>query len=452
MKIANNRNGLGAKLGRVLSGRNSNWRPQVLLPILLLVAAVGVYTVARSSAAGAPDLVVTAITYSPSVPTAGQNVTFSATIKNQGTDVTPAGTVVGVQFSVDGVAQTMSTNYSQSIPAGGTVTLTANTGTSGTATWPASTGPHSIEAFVDYNNLISNELNEGNNKLTANLTIGNTGQIYLSPTTQTALVNQPVSVNVRITPGTSVEGVQATVSYDATKLQFVSIDATGSPFDQALGAQTGGNGTVSLTRGTLNGSITTDSFIAKINFTTLAGSGSTTPSVTGNAAHQGVYTNPSGGNATITLQTPDTTPPTATIASPAADTTVAWTQTITATAADNVGVTKVEFYIDGQLKSTDTASPYTYTLDTTLLSNGLHFLQVKAYDAAGNSGTSFQQNFTVKNLAEDINQDGKVDLLDFSLLASKFGQTGSTIGRSDINGDGTVNLLDFSLLAAKFGQ
>jgi hypothetical protein len=62
MKIANNRNGLGAKLGRVLSGRNSNWRPQVLLPILLLVAAVGVYTVARSSAAGAPDLVVTAIT------------------------------------------------------------------------------------------------------------------------------------------------------------------------------------------------------------------------------------------------------------------------------------------------------------------------------------------------------------------------------------------------------
>jgi acid phosphatase type 7 len=52
---------------------------------------------------------------------------------------------------------------------------------------------------------------------------------------------------------------------------------------------------------------------------------------------------------------------------------------------------------------------------------------------------------------EDINMDGKVDILDFSLLSSKFGQTGSSLGRSDINQDGKVNIIDFSLMAAKFG-
>jgi hypothetical protein len=54
-------------------------------------------------------------------------------------------------------------------------------------------------------------------------------------------------------------------------------------------------------------------------------------------------------------------------------------------------------------------------------------------------------------LAEDINQDGHVNLLDFSLLAAKFGQSGTNLGRADINGDAYVNILDFSRLAAKFG-
>jgi hypothetical protein len=52
---------------------------------------------------------------------------------------------------------------------------------------------------------------------------------------------------------------------------------------------------------------------------------------------------------------------------------------------------------------------------------------------------------------EDINQDAHVNLLDFSLLASKYGQAGNSLGRVDINHDGQVNLLDFSLLANKYG-
>lgn len=56
------------------------------------------------------------------------------------------------------------------------------------------------------------------------------------------------------------------------------------------------------------------------------------------------------------------------------------------------------------------------------------------------------------HLAPDINQDGTVNFLDFSVLSSKYNQSGSSLGRVDINGDNTVNFLDFSLLASRYGQ
>jgi hypothetical protein len=73
------------------------------------------------------------------------------------------------------------------------------------------------------------------------------------------------------------------------------------------------------------------------------------------------------------------------------------TITLNATATDNVGVTKVEFYVDGTLKGTDTAAPYATTLDSTTLANGSHSLVAKAYDAAGNVGTSTAVAFSVSN-------------------------------------------------------
>jgi hypothetical protein len=73
------------------------------------------------------------------------------------------------------------------------------------------------------------------------------------------------------------------------------------------------------------------------------------------------------------------------------------TITLSASASDNVGVSKVEFYIDGVLKGTDTASPYTMTLNSTTLSNGSHALTARAYDAAGNSTLSAAVNFSINN-------------------------------------------------------
>jgi chitinase len=55
---------------------------------------------------------------------------------------------------------------------------------------------------------------------------------------------------------------------------------------------------------------------------------------------------------------------------------------LTATATDNVGVTKVEFYANGTLLSTSTSPPYTVTIPA-----GASWFVV-AYDAAGNGGTN----------------------------------------------------------------
>ena len=99
----------------------------------------------------------------------------------------------------------------------------------------------------------------------------------------------------------------------------------------------------------------------------------------------------------IATSTPDTTPPTTSITAPTNGATVSGTTSVTASASDNVGVTKVEFYLDGTLTSTDTTSPYSWSWDTTTATNASHSLVSKAYDAAGNIGTSSTITVTVSN-------------------------------------------------------
>ena len=93
----------------------------------------------------------------------------------------------------------------------------------------------------------------------------------------------------------------------------------------------------------------------------------------------------------------DTTPPAASITAPANGATVSATVSVTANASDDVGVTKVEFLLDGVLQSTDTTSPYAWSWDTATATNGAHALVAKAYDAANNIGTSSAVNVTVNN-------------------------------------------------------
>jgi hypothetical protein len=106
-------------------------------------------------------------------PTAGQAVTFSATVQNQGTAPTPAGTIVGVLFSVDGTSVSWSDTQTQALSAGATITLTANGGPSNLASWTATSGSHQVLAFVDDIDRIP-ESNEGNNQLTLSVNVNGT--------------------------------------------------------------------------------------------------------------------------------------------------------------------------------------------------------------------------------------------------------------------------------------
>lgn len=115
------------------------------------------------------------------------------------------------------------------------------------------------------------------------------------------------------------------------------------------------------------------------------------------AATTGSGTSQDSGTASITDS--DTTPPTTRVTAPGLLATVSGTITVSATASDNVGVTRVDFLVDNVVKGSDSSGPYTLALDSTTLSNASHSLVAKAYDAAGNVGSSAAVSFTVNNAA-----------------------------------------------------
>ena len=61
---------------------------------------------------------------------------------------------------------------------------------------------------------------------------------------------------------------------------------------------------------------------------------------------------------------------------------------VSVNATDNLGVTKVELYVDGNLTSASTVAPFTTSWSCRTAARGTHTLQCKAYDASGNVGSS----------------------------------------------------------------
>ncbi|MFY0563795.1 kelch repeat-containing protein [Archangium lansingense] len=93
----------------------------------------------------------------------------------------------------------------------------------------------------------------------------------------------------------------------------------------------------------------------------------------------------------------DASAPTTALTAPTSGEVVGGSVNLTATASDNVGVTKVEFYDGANLLGIRTVAPYTYTWNTASAANGTHTLTSRAYDAAGNVGTSAAVTVTVDN-------------------------------------------------------
>ena len=97
----------------------------------------------------------------------------------------------------------------------------------------------------------------------------------------------------------------------------------------------------------------------------------------------------------------DTTPPTVSITAPANGATVRGTVTVTADAADNVGVVGVQFLLDDGVNGSADARtpPYSVSWNTATASDGSHTITAIARDAAGNRTTSAPVTVTVANNA-----------------------------------------------------
>src|SRR5439155_4864039 len=69
---------------------------------------------------------------------------------------------------------------------------------------------------------------------------------------------------------------------------------------------------------------------------------------------------------TVTVNNPDTTPPSVSISAPSNNATVSGTITVSATANDNIGVAGVQFLLDGNnLGAEDSTAPYSVAWNTT---------------------------------------------------------------------------------------
>jgi hypothetical protein len=100
----------------------------------------------------------------------------------------------------------------------------------------------------------------------------------------------------------------------------------------------------------------------------------------------------------VTVSNPDVTLPAVSLTSPASGATVSGTTTLSASATDNDGVTRVEFAIDTIPVATSTTGPtFSAMVDTGSLSDAPHSISAKAYDAAGNVGYSDAITISVSN-------------------------------------------------------
>lgn len=130
---------------------------------------------------------------------------------------------------------------------------------------------------------------------------------------------------------------------------------------------------------------------------------------TTNGAHTlfAVATDLSGNtatSATISVTVDKSLPTNVSITAPASNAVLSGSAVaISATASDNIGISRVDFYRDGNvLLGTDNTAPYGISWDITSVTAGAHTLTVVAIDLAGNTKTSSVVNVSVDNTPPEI--------------------------------------------------
>jgi hypothetical protein len=274
-----------------------------------------------------------------------------------------------------------------------------------------------------------------NNQTSAltSISVSATGDFAQTNTCGTSLAaNSSCTINVTFTPTAAGTRTGTLTVTDSAGTQTSSLTGTGvsnvslSPSTLAFGSQAYGVQSSPLTATLANGQSAAVTGISvsvtgtnAADFkqtnncgTSLAGNSSCTINVTftpstykSESATLTVTDSAGTQTSSLTGTGKDVTPPTTQITAPANNATVSGTVTVTATATDNVGVTSIQIYIDGALKSSGTASPLNYSWNTTTATNGTHTIYSKASDAAGNTGSSTTITVTVNNTTSELIQN-----------------------------------------------
>ncbi len=140
---------------------------------------------------------------------------------------------------------------------------------------------------------------------------------------------------------------------------------------------------------------------------------------------------------------PDYITPTVALTAPANNATLSGTNTISATAGDNVEMGMVQFKVDGfNVGAADSASPYSIQWNTATVSNGPHLLTAVARDAAGNITTSALRTVTTSNASAPTYYQG---WLNANFTAAERANAAMSGDLADPDGDGLVNRLEYAL-------
>ncbi|MCE9667001.1 M20/M25/M40 family metallo-hydrolase [Myxococcus stipitatus] len=146
-----------------------------------------------------------------------------------------------------------------------------------------------------------------------------------------------------------------------------------------------------------------------------------------------------GGTATVS----DATPPTVSLTAPLDGSSVSGSVTLSANAADNIGVSRVEFLVDGVVIATATASPYTGSWNSAAAANGAHVVAARAFDLIGNSTTSTTATVTSTNASTNAVYDTVLKVPRCSNVGNACDSTTLLNGRAalgpELNAPNTIN-------------
>ncbi len=310
-----------------------------------------------------PDLTIatSSITFSKNIPTQGEEVTISATINNIG-DIAATNTTIFFYDELSSESKTLfGTASIENIPAGG--------GANASAVWKASCGSHTIYVAISpYNSFLEKDYN---NNSAARQIVVDCPDLTVS------------SADISCIPMCPNQGEMATITVTVYNIGTAKADSViasffvGNPFGTGTGI-----GTQTITTIPANGSSTiqiawnTTGYIGIIPIHVQLDTENEADK-DNNLAYKEVY-----------VQETDIASPTISITNPSSQQTLSGFVDIIAAAADNVGLTKVEFYIDNTLKAVNITEPYSYSWDTTKGSNSSYAIKAIAYDPSGLTGVA----------------------------------------------------------------